>query len=294
MWPMWPQELQARTAAQRGVCVLMHMDAITRLKADFVRNFRGTSPLHEAIPVKTSDLLPIADRTLAALHDFARSNPIYYKWHDLQFLGVSCRVYEGDINEYWLGSIKHDSGYQPFYPTWILSAYALALASRRLGFEQVVDIGSGDGRVAYCAKIVGLGAYGIEIDDDLVKLQRHIAASTGIEFDARSADATKFDYSSLGLTKPIFFISGLPEMGEMLANSAIARILSTPELKKVAGFAFMGSHSLRKYARDLSKWGWGKVMDDWGLEVAEVVTLPTHWTTDQAHDTPYLFTRITL
>jgi hypothetical protein len=269
-------------------------DAIVKFKADFAKNFTGTSPLHEAIPLASTDSMPIDATALALLHEFAKNNPIYYKWHDSAFAGVPCRVYEGDINEYWLGSIKHDSGYQPFYPTWILSAYALALASRRLGFEQVVDIGSGDGRVAYCAKVAGLGAHGIEIDEQLVMLQDAISSATGVDFDARGEDATRFDYSSLGLTKPVFFISGLPEMGEMLAHSAISRILAAPALRDTAGFAFMGSHAPRKYARDLSKWGWGKVMGDYGLQVAEVLTLPTHWTADQAHDTPYVFAKTAL
>jgi SAM-dependent methyltransferase len=269
-------------------------DGIVRFKAEFYRNFQGTSPLHEAVPLASTDLVPIDKEALALLHEFARNNPIYYRWHDSSFAGVPCRVYEGDINEYWLGSIKHDSGYQPFYPTWILSAYALALASKRLGFEQVVDIGSGDGRVAYCARVAGLGAHGIEIDEKLVMLQAAISAATGVDFDARGEDATRFDYSTLGLTRPVFFISGLPEMGEMLAHSAISRILAAPALKGTAGFAFMGSHAPRKYARDLSKWGWGKVMGDYCLEVAEVVTLPTHWTADQAHDTPYIFAKTAL
>lgn len=269
-------------------------DSIARLKADFARNFKGTSPLHEAIPLSGTDFLPMDESALALLHSFARNNPIYYKWHDSQFQGLPCKVYEGDINEYWLGSIKHDSGYQPFYPTWILSAYALALASKRLGFEQVVDIGSGDGRIAYCAKVVGLGAHGIEIDEKLVMLQEAISAATGVDFGARGGDATRFDYASLDLTRPLFFISALPEMGEMLANSAISRILAAPALKGTAGFVFMGSHVPRKYARDLSKWGWGKVMGDYGLEVAEVVTLPTHWTADQLHDTPYIFAKTAL
>jgi SAM-dependent methyltransferase len=269
-------------------------DAIVKFKADFAKNFKGASPLHEAVPLASTDLLPIDASALALLHEFAKNNPIYYKWHDSVFAGVPCTVYEGDINEYWLGSIKHDSGYQPFYPTWILSAYALALASMRLGFEQVVDIGSGDGRVAYCAKVAGLGAHGIEIDEKLVMLQEAVSAATGVDFDARGGDATRFDYESLGLTKPVFFISGLPEMGEMLAHSAISRILAAPGLKNAAGFAFMGSHAPRKYARDLSQWGWGKVMADYRLQVAEVVTLPTHWTADQLHDTPYVFAKTAL
>jgi hypothetical protein len=270
------------------------MDSIVKLKADFTKNFKGTSPLNEAIPLHSSELLPIDEDALSSLHDFVRSNPIYYRSKDLKILGVECRVYEGDLNEYWLGSIKHDSGYQPFYPTWMLSAYSLALTSKRLGFEQVVDIGSGDGRIAYCAKVAGLGAHGIEIDENLVMLQKQIARDTKVHFEASAADATSFDYSSLGLTKPVFFISGLPEMGEMLANSAISKILDVPKFNRNAGFAFMGSHTPRKYARDLSKWGWGKVIDDWKLDIAEVITLPTHWTAEQVQDTPYIFTKTLL
>lgn len=269
-------------------------DAIVRLKADFAKNFKGTSPLHEAIPLASTDFMPIDKDALAMLHEFAKNNPIYYRWHDSSFAGVPCRVYEGDINEYWLGSIKHDSSYQDFYPIWILSAYALALASKRLCFEQVVDVGSGDGRLTYCARVAGLGAHGIEVDEKLVMLQEAISSSTGVDFDARRGDATRFDYSSLALTRPVFFISGLPEAGEMLAHGTISRIQATPALKRAAGFAFMGSHTPRRHSRDLSKWGWGELMSHYGLKVTEVVTVPTYWTADQAHDTPYVFAETAL
>ncbi|WP_415283779.1 hypothetical protein [Candidatus Nitrososphaera sp. FF02] len=268
--------------------------AITAFQADFMKKSKGMSPTREAVPLASTDFMPLDSSALGLLHEFAKSNPIYFQWHDAEFSGVPCRVYEGDINEYWLGSIKHDSGYQPFYPTWILSAYALALASKKLGFEQVVDIGSGDGRIAYCARVAGLGAHGIEIDENLVMLQDAVAKATGVDFGARCADATRFDYSTLGLTRPVFFISGLPEMGEMLAHSAISRILKAPELKDRAGFAFMGTHVQRKYARDFSSWGWGKVMGEYGLKVEQVVTLPTHWTADQAQGTPYIFAKTAL
>ena len=101
------------------------------------------------------------------------------------------------------------------------------------------------------------------------------------------ADATRFDYSSLSLVSPVFFISGLPEMGEMLAESVISQALKLPGIRP--GFALMGSHSPRKYARDLSQWGWGSVIARHGLQAVRTVTLPTQWTADQAADTPYVF-----
>jgi hypothetical protein len=267
---------------------LMIAESIVKLKAEFAKNYKGSSHMHEAVPVVSSDKLPVEQKGLAAMHAFAKNNPIYFGSKEMYLLGIPCTVYEGDINEYWLSSIKHDSGYQPFYPTWVLSAYALAIASREMGFEQVVDIGSGDGRIAYCAHAAGVAGHGIEIDPDLVALQQKIALATGIHFEARCADATQFDYSSLGLTKPLFYISGLPEMGEMLANSVLERILSS-ELKKAAGFVLMGSQVKRRFAKDHLQWGWGEVIDHFRLKVRQVITLPTHWTADQPLDTPYIF-----
>lgn len=266
----------------------MDAEVIVRLKAEFAKNYKGSSHMHEAVPNESSKGFTMEQGGLAAMHAFARNNPIYFGSKQMDIAGIPCTVYEGDINEYWLSSIKHDSGYQPFYPTWILSAYALAVASKDRGFEQVVDIGSGDGRIAYCAHAAGLAGYGIEIDPDLVELQKKISAATGMGFDARCADATQFDYSSLGLTKPLFYISGLPEMGEMLANSVLERILSS-DLKSAAGFVLMGSHVKRKFAREHLQWGWGEVIVRFGLEVRQVITLPTHWTADQPLDTPYIF-----
>lgn len=261
-------------------------EQIVTLKAEFAKNYHGRAHLHEIIPVAPSSLLPVDKHDLELLHLFAKSNPVYLDSHNADVLGVSCTIYEGDVNEYWLSSIKHDTSYQPFYPTWVLSAYSLALAAKDLGFSQVVDIGSGDGRIAYCAKIAGLSAHGIEIDGDLADLQKRLADKTGVEFGVVHADATRFDYSSLALTKPVFFISGLPEMGEMLAESVISQVL--PKMKG-AGFSFMGSHSPRKYARDRSMCGWGSVIGRHGLHVVRTVTLPTQWTADQAADTPYVF-----
>ena len=265
-------------------------DAIVMLKAEFVKRHKGGSHIHEVIPI-SSELLSIDEHGLKMLHKFAESNSIYSNFYEMDILGTVCSVYEGDVNNYWLDSIKHDTSYAPFYPIWILSAYALALESKNLGAKQIVDIGSGDGRIAYCAKVAGLQSCGIEIDENLVGLENKISSSTGVDFQPMTADATQFDFASLELSQPVFFISGLPEIGEMLANSVISRILSMPDLKVNPFFVFTGSHMMRKDSRDKSKWGWGQVIDHYDLEIVKTVTLPTYWTFDQQVDTPFIFTR---
>ena len=262
---------------------------IVSLKEKFAKEYQGNSHIHEVIPTSSSELFSIDENDLKMLHKFATCNPIYYNSFEMKILDVSCTVYEGDINQYWLDSIKHDTSYAPFYPTWILSAYALCLETKKLGFEQVIDIGSGDGRISYCAKVVGLESYAIEIDENLVELQKEIASKTGINFNPKHADATKFEYSSLKLSNPALFISGLPEMGEMLANNVISTIKAIPNLKETAAFVLTGSHQMRKNARDTSKWGWGVVIENFGLKVIKTLTLPTRWTVDQPIDTPYVF-----
>jgi hypothetical protein len=267
-------------------------EAITLLKREFVRSCKITrSLLTEIIPLYYSKSLPIDNDVLDSLHRFATANPIYFKSHDAEISGIACRIYEGDINDYWLSSKKYDTSYQPFYPTWMLSAFTLALEAKSLGFDQLVDVGSGDGRIAYCASLVGMGSYGIEIDDKLVELQDAVSSSTGIKYNAIRADATRFDYGSLDLSKPIFFISGLPEMGEMLADSVIRQVLSVEKLKHSAGFNFMGSHVMKSLTKDRSGWGWGSVIASFGLKLIGTVTLPTLWTTDQMLDTAYVYTR---
>ena len=264
--------------------------AITTLKSEFMKNNKTSSHIYEIIPALTESFF-INEHDLDMLHKFAESNSIYTNSYEINILDTLCKVYQGDVNNYWLDSIKHDTSYAPFYPVWILSAYALALESKNLGVQQVIDIGSGDGRIAYCAKIMGLKSYAIEIDENLVRLENEISISTKIDFKPVVADATQFDYASLELSQPTFFISGLPEIGEMLANNVIPRITSMPTLKTNPVFVFTGSHIMRKDSRDKSKWGWGKVMERYNLEVIKTVTLPTYWTVDQPVDTPFIFTR---
>ena len=265
-------------------------EAIVTLKTEFVKRNESSNHINEIIP-SLPESLSIDEHELEMLHKFAECNSIYSDSYEMEILDIVCRVYHGDMNNFWLDSIKHDTSYTPFYPVWILSAYALALESKNIGAKQLIDIGSGDGRIAYCARIVGLKSYGIEIDENLASLENEILANTGVDFQPIIADATQFDFASLELSQPIFFIAGLPEVGEMLANNVISRITSMPNLKTNPIFVFSGSHIMRKDSRDKSKWGWGKVMEHYNLEVIKTVTLPTYWTIEQAIDTPFIFTR---
>ena len=265
-------------------------EAIVTLKTEFVKRNESSNHINEIIP-SLPESLSIDEHELEMLHKFAECNSIYSDSYEMEILDIVCRVYHGDMNNFWLDSIKHDTSYTPFYPVWILSAYALALESKNIGAKQLIDIGSGDGRIAYCARIVGLKSYGIEIDENLASLENEILTNTGVDFQPIIADATQFDYASLELSQPIFFIAGLPEVGEMLSNNVISRIMSMPNLKTNPIFVFSGSHIMRKDSRDKSKWGWGKVMEHYNLEVIKTVTLPTYWTIEQAIDTPFIFTR---
>jgi len=128
--------------------------SIVKLKNEFIKSHKARSVIYEVIPLVCSTQLPISDEILSTLNNFAESNSIYFKSTDVFVSDIPCRTYEGDINDYWLSSKKYDTNYQPFYPTWILSAYTLSLEAKRLGFEEVVDIGSGDGRIAYCSKLL--------------------------------------------------------------------------------------------------------------------------------------------
>jgi hypothetical protein len=264
--------------------------AVTKLKTEFMRGYDGRSMLCEVVPLLYSKALPIGDDMLHSLHRFAAANPIYVSSYDLEISGVVCRVYEGDINSYWLSSKKYDTSYQLFYPTWMLSAFALAHGAKSLGFRELVDVGSGDGRLAYCGRLLGMESHGIEIDSNLVQLQNSISSATRVRYSAIMADATSFDYGTLKLSRPMFFISGLPEMGEMLANSVIKQIASVGGLR--AGFNFMGSHVMKSLTRDQTGWGWGSIIASYDLEHVGTVTLPTLWTADQAVDAAYVYTRL--
>ena len=261
---------------------------LVELKKEFIKIYDGNSQIQEVIPKPKSELFPIDTSHLELLHDFATKNPIYYNSFEKKIGATDCIVYEGDINKYWLNSIQHGSSKAPFSPTWIMSGYIGSLLAKELGYLQVIDIGSGDGRIAFCAKVLGLESYSIEIDDMLVDLQ-HLLTST-LDFHPYCSDATKFDYTSLNLTKPIFFIGGLAQMGGIsLASGVLKTIDSVSSLKKNTGWVFAGTMS-KKYAPDpKNEAGWGTLIADNGLKSVQSVSLPTAWTLHESDETPYIF-----
>ena len=261
---------------------------LVSLKQEFRRTYSGTSHIQEIIPLSKSDDFPIDQNELDALHLFVRNNPIYYNSYQEKINQTECMVYEGDINKFWLNSISHGSSYQPFSPTWMLTAYIITSIAKSLNYKEVLDIGSGDGRIAYCAKILGLDAHAIEIDDMLVELQESICETTKINFNPVCADAVKFDYQNLNLEKPAFFIGGLAQMGgEMLANSILTNLDS--ELKQKTCMVLTGSYSEKYSLNDRKDGGWSSLIEKNNLKVIQSAVLPTVWSFNETIDTPYTF-----
>ncbi len=264
---------------------------LIHVKQIFAKSYEGNSHIQEVIPTEISKKFQIDLKDLKHLHDFALKNPIYHNHYEQEIDGILCTVYEGDINDYWLNSIKHGSSCQPFYPTWIMSAFIMTLLAKKLGYSELVDIGSGDGRIAYCGNIVGLNSHSIEIDDVLVELQNIICTSTKQNFNPICYDALEFDYSSLNLKNPIFFIGGLAQMGgDVLATSIIDKINSIENLKKDTGIVFAGTNTKRQLSENLENGGWSSLIEKHDLKVIDTVSLPTIWTFDQDVETPYIYT----
>ncbi|MCV0430058.1 hypothetical protein [Nitrosopumilus sp.] len=262
------------------------------VKQSFAKNYSGNAHIQEVIPTKISEKFKIRKEFLESLHNFALKNPIYFNNYVDEIEGISCTVYEGDINEYWLNSIKHGSSCQPFYPTWILSSYVMAFIAKNLGYSELVDIGSGDGRIAYCGTVLGMKSHSIEIDDVLVDLQNTISISTNENFDPICTDALEFDYSKLNLKKPIFFIGGLAQMGgDVLATSIIDKINSISNLRDETSIVFAGTNTKRQLSGNLGNGGWSTLIEKHDLNVIDTVSLPSIWTFDQDVETPYIFTK---
>ena len=265
---------------------------LIKIKQDFAKNYSGSAHIQEVIPSQVSNEFPMDESHLKQLHEFAEKNPIYLNSFEQNILGIPCVVYEGDINDYWLNSIKHGSSCQPFYPTWIMSAYVMTSIAKKFGFSELVDIGSGDGRIAFCGHILEFTSHSIEIDDILVELQNTICGKTNQNFNPKCEDALEFDYSELNLQKPVFFIGGLPQMGgDILATSIIQKINSIMNLKTNTGLVFAGTNTKRQLSGNLSDGGWSALIEEHCLDVMDTISLPTVWTFDQLVETPYIFTK---
>jgi len=263
---------------------------LVNLKKEFALNYEGTSQIQEIIPISESEPFPIDQDKLNFLHEFATRNPIYYNSFEKIIDNVSCIVYEGDINKYWLNSIQHNSSHAPFSPTWIMSGYILSLFAKENGYSEIIDIGSGDGRIAYCGKILGMESYSIELDNMLFDLQKSL--TNNINFNPNCSDAVQFNYSSLNLTKPLFFIGGLAQMGGLeLATGVLNKIKSDSNLWNNAGWSFAGTLS-KKYPTDSkNKAGWGSFIENNSLQLIKNITLPTAWSFHESDETQYVFAK---
>ena len=264
-------------------------EIICHLKYDFRNFYKGNSHTTEVLPNVPSKFL-IKDEQLSSLYAFLENNPIYSNQIVQKLSDIDCTIFEGDLNNYWIDSLKHDSSYAPFYPTWLLSAFCLSVEAKKLGYEQIIDIGSGDGRIAYSGKILGLNSISIEIDENLVDLQEKISDKTGVKFNPICSDATTYDFTKISDKPSIFIIGGVPEIGEVLAESVVKNVLKIEQLSKSA-FVLTGSHSHRKFSRDTSDFGWGPTIKKLGLSIISTHSLPTYWTMDQKFETPYVFVK---
>ena len=263
---------------------------VCKLKYEFIKSYNRNSHTTEVLPNFISPNIQIKNEHLSLLHKFLENNPIYSNQISQNLLDVECTIFEGDLNNYWIDSIKHDASYAPFYPTWMLSALSLAIEAQNLGFEQIIDIGSGDGRIAYCGKVLGLDSISVEIDENLVKMQETISKKTGVLFNPICFDATSFNFEKIPARKSIFMIGGVPEIGEVLAESVIKNVLNVQPLLN-SSFVLTGSHSHREFSRDTTHFGWGTSIKKLKLSVISTISLPTYWTMDQKFETPYLFTK---
>ena len=266
---------------------------ICSLKKDFTKSYNGHKHIQELLPMTKTDFLPINNDHLTFLSKFIENNPIYDNVFEMELCGIKCNIHEGDLSQYWIDSINHDASYAPFYPTWLLSAYTLALMAKQLGFTNLIDIGSGDGRIAFCGDTVGIESISIEIDEQLNNLQNNIIQKTNVHFKTMNADATQIKFTDMKLKQPIFFIGGVPQNGEILAESIIKNILAIPELEKTSCFVLTGTLAKEKFLKNKLNFGWETTIKKFHLTETEIITLPTYWTMEQSFNTPYLFTKYT-
>lgn len=85
------------------------IEKLVLIKQEFATNYSGNAHIQEVIPTSSSKDVLIDKVHLEKLHDFAHKNPIYFNFFEQEVAGITCTVYEGDINDYWLNSIKHGS-----------------------------------------------------------------------------------------------------------------------------------------------------------------------------------------
>jgi len=262
---------------------------LVKLKNEYLYEFHSYNHIREFIPIANHQNL-FDKGILEKIHTFFIFNKIYYKQQGLTLSNIPCISYEGNVNQFWVSSKKYETSYQPFLPTWGPSALVMILVAKELGFENIIDIGSGDGRLIFCGSILGLNSIGIEIDKDLCDLQNEISIASNVKYKVINGDSNSVDYSQFKLDNTIIFISALPDSGEILSYSMLNHLKKYKANLHNVGITLIGSHTHRRYSRDKSMWGWRKFIDDSGLKLLKCVSLPSSWTLDEKKETPYLFT----
>jgi len=262
---------------------------LVKLKNEYLDEFHSYNHIREFIPIANHQNL-FDKGILEKIHTFFIFNKIYYKQQGLTLSNIPCISYEGNVNQFWVSSKKYETSYQPFLPTWGLSALVMILVAKDLGFENIIDIGSGDGRLIFCGSVLGLNSIGIEIDKDLCDLQNEISIASNVKYKVINGDSNSVDYSQFKLDNTIIFISALPDSGEILSYSMLNHLKKYKANLHNVGITLIGSHTHRRYSRDKSMWGWRKFIDDSGLKILKCVSLPSSWTLDEKKETPYLFT----
>lgn len=267
------------------------LENLAKARKVYFNRIKPKSIISEIIPNYYSESFPINNQLLDKLHKFVNYNPIYFKKTNVSVNNIEFTSCEGDVNTFYLNAKKYDTSYQPFYPTWILSALLICERLRvdDMKCNEIIDIGSGDGRIPFCGALLGLYSIGLELDQSLTHLQRQISESTNVPFEIINADGTDYDFSNQELSRPCFIISALPEMGEMFVENIMKRINE----KRIDSFViiFLASSVKRRFSNDMSDFGWGKIMEKNNLKINDYLNLPTHWTNDNADETIYLFTK---
>ncbi len=280
-------------APSRCIDCLLHphdlANLITVLKRRYAESRDLNGSPYEILPLDCLNVEERDDISISKLDEFASHNPIFQGQKEIDIQNCRCKVFSCEVVEYWLSSKKYDACYQPFYPTWLISSLIICLTAKLLGFSEIIDIGSGDARIPYCGAIIGLRGISVELDANLVDLQRRIICSTGVDFEVINNDACRANFEGMNLSKPMFLISGLPEQGEVLAEAAIMNLIHHDSSSSKLGFALMGSHTMKQYSRDHTLYGWGHFVAEHKLSMLDCLTLPTMWTNEQSIDTPFVF-----
>lgn len=285
---------QGGPAAWRGPAA-----AASRIADALASSYGGGYHLYEAFPSGPCPQAGASAGAAAALGAFARASPVYERLSERDVCGVRCTVCEGDATGHWLDSLKHDASAAPFYPTWLASAHILAMAARAAGASSAVDVGSGDGRIAYCCAAAGIPARSVEIDGGLAAVQAGISARTGVDMGApgRGEDAFAVDYAGLvrreGGGAAAIFVGALPQVGELLAGAVAGAALDGARdggAGPILVLAGAGEGASGGVGGAANRWGWAPLLDRHGLEVLGVLDLPTRWTIESpGGGTPYVF-----